>query len=197
MSHHRLYRPGATSLEALRTGLPQNELRRGEGVCFETIMRSRRLQKEFLASMDWASAMRPNQVHRPVLPVDDLTQPLLMVGHLPRGNSRAQIARFNLALTGVGFDLAGHWLRSRGLSWQAVFGVALTVSTFPQRTSLITISPGPNVDSMGHILHDWDHAQPKRFRPEAYDAQPFRRALVMLRSDHRRRSPPKNCLWLV
>ncbi|APD48831.1 methyltransferase [Synechococcus sp. CS-602] len=173
MANHRLYPSWSHLTEALRTGLPQNELKGGGEGLFETIYADPARLQEFLASMTGISHAA-NQAIAQSFPWTDYST-FADVG-TAQGDLAAQIARFNPHLTGVGFDLPE--VAPIFEAYVAAVGVADRL-TFTPGNFFDHDLPRADVILMGHILHDWDLPTKRFLIQKAYDALPSGGALVI------------------
>lgn len=173
MCNHRSYGHWNNLTEALRTGLPQNELKGGGAPVFETIYADPARLKEFLKAMSSVSrganiaiaAKFPWARYKTVLDAG-----------AAQGDLLVQVALKNQHLLGIGFDLPEvgpifeEYVEDHGLSARLQF----------QPGSFFT-DPLPRADviMMGHILHDWDLDQKRMLVRKAYDALPDGGALLV------------------
>jgi hypothetical protein len=173
MANHRLYPFWGHLTEALRTGVPQNELKTSGHHLFETIYADRSHLREFLAAMTGMSH-RANMIIAREFPWTEY-RTFVDVG-TAQGDLAAQIALVNPHLRGIGFDLRE--VAPVFEEYVATVGV----------TGRLTFLPGdffsqdlPKVDVvlMGHILHDWDLPTKKMLIRKAFDAVPAGGALVV------------------
>jgi hypothetical protein len=173
MANHRLYPFWAHLTEALRTGLPQNEVKTGAAGLFETLYADPARLEQFLAAMTGISHGANMTIARAFPWARYRT--FVDVG-TAQGDLAAQIAKANPHLRGLGFDLPE---------------VAPIFNAYVERVGVsdrLTFVPGnffeqdlPNADVvlMGHILHDWDLATKRMLIQKAYDAIPAGGALVV------------------
>jgi hypothetical protein len=172
MANQRLYGFWNHMTEALRTGLPQNEVRTGGPSFFAALYADPARLKSFLAAMTGLShgsnmaiaAKFPwNQYHT------------FVDAGTAQGDLAVQVALANPHLTGTGFDLAEvgpifeEYAERNGVAERVKFAAG---SFFDQ--------PIPNADVvlMGHILHDWDLEEKRTLIRKAYDALPEGGALI-------------------
>ena len=176
MANHRLYGFWGHLTEALRTGLPQNEVRTGGAPLFEILYADPARLKGFLAAMTGVShganltiaAKFPWANHKTFVDVGTA-----------QGDLAVQIALANPHLTGSGFDLPEvgpifeEYVERNGVANRLRFAPG---SFFEQ--------PIPNADVilMGHILHDWGIDDKRMLIKKAYDALPDGGALIVYES---------------
>ncbi len=148
MANSRLYRHGSHLTEALRTGLPQNEIRGGAPL-FEALYADPARLTSFLQAMTGGShgASLAIASKFPWAGYRTFTD----VG-TAQGDLAVQIALGNPHLSGIGFDLAEvgpifeDYVRQSGVAGRVRF---VAGSFFDQPL------PQADVILMGHILHDW------------------------------------------
>jgi hypothetical protein len=176
MANQRLYPFWGHLTEALRTGLPQNEVKGGGPGVFETLYADPARLHAFLAAMTGIShganmtiaRQFPWAAHKTYVDVGTA-----------QGDLAVQIALANPHLTGVGFDLAEvapifeQYVEQNGVSDRLQF----EAGSFFDRDL-----PKADVVLMGHILHDWDLPTKKMLIRKAYDAIPKGGALVVYES---------------
>lgn len=173
MANHRLYPFWGHLTEALRTGLPQNEVKSGGAGLFETLYADPARLKEFLAAMTGVSHGANMTIAR-ALPWQHY-RTFVDVG-TAQGDLAVQIALANPHLRGIGFDLPEvapifeEYAARTGVSDRLVFQPG---DFFRQDL------PKAEVVLMGHILHDWDLPTKKMLVRKAYDALPAGGALVV------------------
>jgi len=176
MANHRLYPFWAHLTEGLRTGLPQNEIKRGGAGLFETLYSDPARLKQFLAAMTGLSH-GANMVIARAFPWRNY-RTFVDVG-TAQGDLAAQIAKANAHLRGIGFDLPE--VAEIFEEYVALVGVADRL-TFAPGSFLAQDLPKADVVLMGHILHDWDLPTKKMLIQKAYDAIPAGGALVVYES---------------
>jgi len=173
MANMRLYPFWGHLTEALRTGMPQNELKTGAPGLFDTLYADPARLKDFLSAMSGLSHGANMTIAR-AFPWKSY-QSFVDVG-CAQGDLGVQIALTNPHLDGTGFDLPE--VAPIFEEYAAAAGV----------TNRLTFNPGdffkqdfPKADVvlMGHILHDWDLATKKMLIKKAYDALPVGGALVV------------------
>jgi SAM-dependent methyltransferase len=173
MANHRLYPFWGHLTEALRTGVPQNEMRTGGPGLFETLYADPARLKEFLAAMTGIShganltiaRAFPWATHRSFVDVG-----------AAQGDLAAQIALANPHLRGLGFDLPE--VAPVFEEYVAVAGVADRL-TFQPGDFFKQDLPKADVVLMGHILHDWDLPTKRMLIKKAFDAIPKGGALIV------------------
>jgi hypothetical protein len=176
MANARLYRFWGDLTEALKTGLPQNEVKSGGPGMFETVYAEPDRLKQFLEAMTGISRGANLAIARQFPWTGYRTY--VDVG-TAQGDLAAQIALANPHLSGKGFDLpqVGPIFED----YVAGLGLASRLSFSPG--SFFT-DPLPKADVvlMGHILHDWDLSEKKMLIDKAYEALPKGGALVVYES---------------
>jgi hypothetical protein len=173
MANYRLYPFWAHLTEALRTGLPQNEVKTGSAGVFETLYADPARLKQFLAAMTGISHAANMTIAR-AFPWGDY-RTFVDVG-TAQGDLAAQIARANPHLRGIAFDLPE--VAPIFEEYVALVGVEDRL-TFTAGSFFEQDLPKADVVLMGHILHDWDLATKKMLIQKAYDAIPVGGALVV------------------
>jgi precorrin-6B methylase 2 len=173
MANHRLYPFWGHLTEALRTGLPQSEIKDGGTGFFESLYADPAHLPQFLRSMTGLSH-GANLVIADKFPWRDY-KTFVDVG-TAQGDLAVQIAKANPHLRGMGYDLPE---------------VAPTFEEYTKATATntqLSFVPGnflegdlPKADVilMGHILHDWDLATKRALIEKAYKALPEGGALVI------------------
>jgi hypothetical protein len=166
MANHRLYPFWGHLTEALRTGLPQNELKGGGPGLFEAIYADPARLVEFLTAMTGVSHGSNVLIARKFPWKDART--FVDVG-TAQGDLAAQVALANPHLRGEGFDLPEvapifeDYVRKLGLQDRVRF----TAGDFFKQAL-----PQADVIMMGHILHDWDLPGKTMLIRKAYEALP-------------------------
>lgn len=173
MANRRLYPFWAHLTEALRTGVPQNEIKNGGPGLFETLYADPARLREFVCAMTGASH-GANQVIAKAFPWANYTT-FVDVG-TAQGDLAAQIALAHPHLRGIGFDLPG--IAPIFEEYVAQVGVAQRL-TFVAGDFFQQSLPTADVILMGHILHDWDLPTKKMLLKKAFDAIPVGGALVV------------------
>lgn len=173
MANLRLYPFWAHLTEALRTGLPQNEVKGGGPGVFETLYADPARLKGFLAAMTGISHGANMAIARQ-FPWDGYGT-YVDVG-TAQGDLAVQIALANPHLRGIGFDLPEvapifeEYVDQTGVGDRLRF----EAGSFFDRDL-----PKADVVLMGHILHDWDLPTKKMLIRKAYEAVPAGGALVV------------------
>jgi hypothetical protein len=173
MANHRLYPFWGSLTEALKTGLPQNEVKGGGPGLFETLYADQDRLKEFLKAMTGVSR-GANVAIAHTFPWSDY-RTFIDVG-TAQGDLAAQIALAHPHLRGRGFDLPpvgpifNEYVSRLGLRDRLTF----TAGDFFKEPL-----PTADVILMGHILHDWDLPTKKMLIRKAYDALPAGGAFVV------------------
>ncbi len=173
MANHRLYPFWGHLTTALRTGLPQNEMREGGSGLFDVLYADPARLKEFLASMTGLSHGANITIARAFPWANYRT--FVDVG-TAQGDLAAQVAVANPHLRGVGFDLAA--VAPVFEEYVAAVGVADRVA-FQPGDFFTEDLPKADVVMMGHILHDWDLATKKMLIRKAFEAIPAGGALIV------------------
>ncbi len=173
MANSRLYPYWGHLTEALRTGMPQNELRTGAPGLFETLYAEPARLKEFLGAMTGISH-GANLTIAHAFPWKDY-RTFVDVG-AAQGDLAVQIALANPHLQGAGFDLPE--VAPIFKAYAATAGVTDRL-TFQPGDFFKQDLPKADVVLMGHILHDWDLPTKKMLIKKAFDAVPVGGALVV------------------
>ncbi len=173
MANHRLYPFWGHLTEALRTGLPQNELKSGGPGMFQTLYADPARLQQFLAAMTGISRGANMTIAR-VFPWKDY-RTFVDVG-TAQGDLATQVALANPALRGIGFDLPE--VAPIFEAYPTQLGVADRVRFMPGDFFNNPI-PKADVVMMGHILHDWDLSTKKMLIAKAFDALPKGGALIV------------------
>ncbi|HEX2100708.1 MAG TPA: methyltransferase [Candidatus Synoicihabitans sp.] len=166
MANHRLYPFWGHLTEALRTGLPQNELRGGGTGLFETLYADPARLKEFLAAMTGVSHGANLAIARQ-FPWQGY-KTFVDVG-TAQGDLAVQIALANPHLRGIGADLA---VVAPIFEEYAAANLVADRVTFSPLDFFQQDLPKADVVTMGHILHDWDLPTKKMLIGKAYAALP-------------------------
>jgi hypothetical protein len=176
MANHRLYPFWGHLTPALRTGLPQNEVKDGGPDLFAALYADPARLKEFLRAMTGMShggnmaIARKFPWNRYGTAVDVGTA---------QGDLITQVALGNPHLSGIGFDLPAvapifeEYVAANGLSDRVKFSPG---SFFDQPL------PKADVVMMGHILHDWDLDTKRMLIRKAWDALPPGGAYIVYES---------------
>lgn len=173
MANHRLFRFWGRLTDALRTGQPQNEAREGGAAFFAALYSEPARLKQFLAAMTGLSrgsslaiaAKFPWKSYRTFTDVGTA-----------QGDTAVQIAKAHPHLRGTGFDLGvvapifDEYVAQQGLTDR----VSFVAGDFFQ-------DPLPRADVvvMGHILHDWGHAQKLELLRKGHEAIPEGGAMIV------------------
>jgi hypothetical protein len=176
MANQRLYGHWNHLTEALRTGLPQNEIRGGGAPMFEALYAEPARLKSFLAAMTGVSR-GANVTIASKFPWTNYKT--FTDAGTAQGDLAVQIALANPHLSGIGFDLAEvgpifeEYVEKNGVSARLRF---VAGSFFKQPL------PQADVILMGHILHDWGLEDKRMLIRKAYDAVPDGGALIVYES---------------
>ncbi|AMY07847.1 Multifunctional cyclase-dehydratase-3-O-methyl transferase TcmN [Luteitalea pratensis] len=176
MANHRLYPFWGHLTEALRTGLPQNEMKLGSPGLFEGLYADPARLREFLSAMSGLSRGANMAIARQFPWKDHAT--FVDVG-TAQGDLAVQVAAAHPHLTGQGFDLPE--VAPIFEDYAKASGVADRL-TFAPGSFFTDDLPKADVMMMGHILHDWDLAQKHRLIRKAYAAIPAGGALIVYES---------------
>lgn len=172
MANRRLYGFWGHLSEALRTGLPQNEIKGGENLFAALYSDPARLEG-FLKAMTGVSLPTARSI---AAAFDWQGRKTFADIGCAQGGLIAEVASAHPHLRCTGFDLPPvgpifeAYMRQRGLSSRAQFKPG---SFFDDEL------PGVDVLVMGHILHDWDLAQKKMLLTKAHRALPEGGALIV------------------
>ncbi len=172
MANNRLYGFWGSLTEALRTGLPQNEVKDGVDT-FEKLYAEPARLKEFLKAMTGISRGANMAIARKAPWSDYKT--FVDIG-CAQGDLAVQIATANPHLKGIGFDLP---------EVGPIFKEYVAANGLQDRISFVSGSffaddlPAADVVTMGHILHDWDLETKRMLIEKAYKALPVGGALVI------------------
>jgi SAM-dependent methyltransferase len=172
MANARLYEFWGSLTDALRTGEPQNEAKRGTDFFGELYAEPKRL-KVFLEAMTGVSlgAAMAIAARFPWSRYETFVDVGAAQGALP-----VVVARQHSHLSGVGFDLPAvrpvfeDYVRANGLADRI---------TFRAGDFFAEPLPGADVLVMGHILHDWDLDQKMALLRQAHEALPPGGALIV------------------
>ena len=176
MANARLYRFWGDLTEALKTGLPQNEVKAGGPGMFETLYAEPARLKQFLEAMTGISRGANLAIARG-FPWKDY-QTFVDVG-TAQGDLAVQVGLANPHLSGLGFDLAQvgpifeEYVAANQLSDRLAFEPG---SFFDQEL------PKADVVMMGHILHDWDMPTKMMLIEKAFNALPAGGAFIVYES---------------
>ena len=172
MANARLYPFWGSLTEALRTGEPQNEAKRGGDLFGELYADPERL-RAFLKAMTGPS-QGPARAMAAKFPWRD-HRTFFDVG-CAEGGLPVLIASAHPHLTGGGFDLPG--VRPHFDAFVAAHGLSDRLS-FRAGDFFADALPRADVLVMGHILHDWDLEKKRLLIAKAYEALPPGGALVV------------------
>ena len=172
MCNHRLFKYWNELTPALRTGLPQNEIKAGQDL-FGALYADPAALKEFLRAMSGVSRGANMAIARQ-FPWQNY-QTYVDVG-TAQGDLAVQIALANPHLRGQGFDLTE--VGPIFDEYVETCGVADRL-TFAGGSFFTDPMPKADVVLMGHILHDWDLEQKKMLLRKAYEALPEGGAVVV------------------
>ncbi|MFN8008252.1 MAG: methyltransferase [Terriglobia bacterium] len=176
MANHRLFESWYHLTEALRTGTPQNEARKGGEAFFATLYADPARLKEFLSAMTGISHGANLAIARQ-FPWNEYD--LFIDVGTAQGDLATQVALANPHLAGIGFDLPEvepifeEYTRFNGVSERLQF-----VGGDFFNDSL----PPADVVMLGHILHDWSLEQKKQLLRRAYEAVPDGGAVIVYES---------------
>ncbi len=166
MANRRLYPFWGHLTEALRTGLPQNEVKNEGPKLFEALYADPKALKEFLAAMTGISHGSNMTIARKFPWKNYKT--FVDVG-TAQGDLAAQIALAQPHLQGLGYDLPQvapifeEYVAGLGVSDRLRFHPGdFFAQGFPQADVIL----------MGHILHDWDLPTKRMLIKKAFDALP-------------------------
>jgi O-methyltransferase domain/Dimerisation domain len=176
MANRRLYPFWNHLTTALRTGLPQNEIRDGSPNPFAAIYAEPARLKEFLKSMSGISHGANLAIARG-FPWSKY-RTAVDVG-TAQGDLIAQVALANPHIEGIGFDLPevgpifDEFVEANGLSGRVKF---IPGSFMDQPL------PKADVVMMGHILHDWNLETKRMLVRKAYEVLPGGGAYIVYES---------------
>jgi len=176
MANQRLYGSWAHLTEALRTGLPQNELRSGGAPLFEALYADPARLKSFLGAMTGVSHGANMTIARKFPWAHYKT---FVDAGTAQGDLAVQIALANPHLSGIGFDLP---------EVGPIFEEYVEKNAVAARLRFVAGSffehplPPADVILMGHILHDWGLDDKRMLIRRAYDAVPEGGALIVYES---------------
>jgi hypothetical protein len=176
MANNRLYPFWSYLTTALRTGLPQNEIREGTANPFETLYAEPARLKEFLSAMTGVSH-GANLAIACKFPWSKYST-AVDVG-TAQGDLITQVALANPHMEGIGFDLPEvgpifeEFVETNRLSGRVKF----VPGSFMQQPL-----PKGDVIMMGHILHDWNLEIKRMLVRKAYEALPEGGAYIVYES---------------
>jgi hypothetical protein len=176
MANHRLYPFWGHLTTALRTGLPQNEVKDGGPDHFAALYAEPARLKEFLKAMSGVSRGANLAIARS-FPWSRY-RTAVDVG-TAQGDLITQVALANPHIEGIGFDLPEvgpifeDYVEANGLSGRVRF----SPGSFMEQPL-----PQADVVMMGHILHDWDLEIKRMLVRRAYEALPAGGAYIVYES---------------
>jgi hypothetical protein len=166
MANHRLYPFWNHLTTALRTGLPQNEIRQGSPNPFTAIYAEPARLKQFLKSMSGLSHAANLAIARQ-FPWSKY-RTAVDVG-TAQGDLIVQVALAHPRMEGIGFDLPE--VRPTFEDFVAANGLSGRVKFMPG-SFMDQPLPRADVIMMGHILHDWDLEIKRALVRKAYESLP-------------------------
>jgi hypothetical protein len=176
MANHRLFGFWNHLTEALRSGMPQNEVRGSGEPLFTALYADPARLKGFLSAMTGLSRNSNLAIARQ-FPWKNY-QTFVDVG-TAQGDLAVQVALAHPHLSGIGFDLA---------EVEPIFEEYATRNGLTKRLRFASGNffndPFPKADvvMMGHILHDWNLQEKKLLIQKAYEAVPKSGALIVYES---------------
>lgn len=176
MANHRLYPFWGHLTTALRTGLPQNEVRDGSPNPFTALYADPARLKEFLRAMTGVSHAA-NVAIAQKFPWNKY-HTAADVG-TAQGGLISQVALAHPHIEGIGFDLPEvgpifeEYIESHRLSGRVKF----VAGSFMEQPL-----PKADVIMMGHILHDWGVEMKRMLVRKAYEALPEGGAYIVYES---------------
>ncbi|HKF00122.1 MAG TPA: methyltransferase [Actinomycetes bacterium] len=173
MASARLYGFWGDLTEGLRTGLPQNELKRGGPGLFEVMYSDPEVLRGFLRAMTGVSMGAVREIARR-FPFDRYHS-FVDVG-CAEGSLSVQVSLAHPHVTGGGFDLPE--VGPMFDAYVAEHGLADRLRFHPGdfwRDPL----PAADVLALGHVLHDWDLDEKRQLLAKAYAALPDGGALIV------------------
>ena len=166
MANERLYGFWGSLTEALRTGQPQNELKRGDRGLFETIYNDPQRLRLFLGAMTGLSMGAAKSIAT-LFPWGQY-KTFIDVGGA-QGGTAVQVALAHPHLTGWNFDLPV--VQPVFEDYAKAMGVSERVQFLPGDFFKDPIPPA-EVLIMGHILHDWNLSEKMHLIETAFRALP-------------------------
>src|SRR5277367_1008325 len=176
MANSRLYGFWGHLTEALRTGMPQNEVRGGGAPVFESLYADPARLKQFLAAMTGISHGGNMAIASQFPWVNYKT---FADAGAAQGDLAVQIALANPHLSGLGFDLPEvgpifeEYVEKNGVADRVRF----VAGSFLEQPL-----PKADVILMGHILHDWGLDDKRMLIRKACDALPEGGAFIVYES---------------
>lgn len=176
MANERLYPFWGSLTEGLRTGLPQNEIKKGGAGLFESIYGDPERLRLFLGAMTGLS-MGASQAMAQKFPWQDYKSVVDVGG--AQGGLLVQLCLAHPHLTGTNFDLA-----VVGPVFEEYVAVHGLQDRLRFQTGNFFEEPIPTADviTMGHILHDWNLDEKRMLLTKAYEALPEGGALIVFES---------------
>ena len=175
MANARLYGFWGSLTEALRTGLPQNEAKRGENL-FDALYGNPDSLKGFLEAMTGISQGAARAIAQK-FPWEEY-RTFVDIG-AAQGVLPVQIALAHGHLSGGGFDLPT--VRPIFEAYVGGNGLGDRLRFYPGDFFNDPL-PSADVLIMGHILHDWDLEEKRRLLAKAYEALAPGGALIVYES---------------
>jgi SAM-dependent methyltransferase len=175
MANKRLYPFWGSLTDALRSGEPQNEAKRGENFFAALYADPGRLE-DFLKAMTGISLVTAKAIAEK-FPWSQY-QTLIDVG-CAQGAVPVQVALAHPHLSGGGFDLPA--VRPMFEQYVAANGLTDRLRFYPGDFFSDPL-PAADVLVMGHILHDWNLDEKRRLLANAYEALPEGGALIVYES---------------
>jgi hypothetical protein len=172
MANARLYLFWGSLTDALKTGEPQNEIRRGEQL-FEAMYSEPARLKQFLAAMTGLSLPAARAIATK-FPWADYRS-FMDVG-CAQGAVPVELALAHQHLGGTGFDLPV--VRPIFEEYVHRFDLSDRVR-FVEGSFFSDPLPHTDVIIMGHILHDWNLDEKRMLLAKAYEALPAGGALIV------------------
>jgi len=176
MANHRLFGFWNHLTEAVRTGLPQNEVKAGGQPLFAALYADPARLRGFLQAMTGISH-GANMTIASKFPWKNY-RTFVDIG-TAQGDLAVQVALANPHLQGTGFDLAEVGPIFEDYVEHNALGTRLA---FTPGDFFADPLPRADVVMMGHILHDWDLSQKKMLVRKAYDALPAGGSLIVYES---------------
>jgi hypothetical protein len=176
MANHRHYPFWGRLTTALRTGLPQNEIKDGGPDVFAAIYADPARLREFLRAMTGVSHGANMAIARKFLWSKYRT---VVDAGTAQGDLITQVALANPHIEGTGFDLPEvgpvfeDYVAANGLSHRVKFSPG---------SFLNQPLPKADVVMMGHILHDWNLDEKRMLVRKAHEALPEGGAFIVYES---------------
>jgi hypothetical protein len=172
MANHRLFGFWNNLTNALRTGLPQNEIKDNQDL-FAALYADPARLKEFLRAMSGVSRGANMNIARKFPWTKYKT---FVDAGTAQGDLAVQIALANPHLHGIGFDLP---------ECGPIFEDYVAENKLAKRIKFASGSfftdalPKADVVLYGHILHDWDLTEKRTLLRRAYEALPVGGAVIV------------------